>query len=112
MDVGGQSRQSEEYDDPHMTVGLQDGSSSSMPSNMLSMGEFGGHEKTAWSEDHGSSSMLSTMLKHGGGHATLQASRDGNNSSTLFLSLSFYIFVHMHMLSTTLDATFVYLSIE
>ena len=39
MNVGGQSRQSEEYDDPHMAVGLQDGSSSSMPSNMLSMGE-------------------------------------------------------------------------
>ena len=30
----------EEYDDdPHMAVGLQDGSSSSMPSNMLNMGE-------------------------------------------------------------------------
>ena len=39
MNAGGQSRQSEEYDDPHMAVGLQDGSSSSMPSNMLRMGE-------------------------------------------------------------------------
>jgi hypothetical protein len=31
------------------------------------------------------SSMLSTMLKHGGGCATAQASKDGNNSSTLFV---------------------------
>jgi 4-alpha-glucanotransferase len=35
------------------------------------------------------SSMLDTMLKHGGGRATSQASKDGNNSSTLSLSLSF-----------------------
>jgi hypothetical protein len=35
------------------------------------------------------SSMLGTMFKHGGGRATSQASKDGNNSSTLSLSLSF-----------------------
>ena len=33
------NQNNEEYDDPHMVVGLQDGSSSSMPSNMLSMEE-------------------------------------------------------------------------
>jgi hypothetical protein len=83
-----------------MTVGLQeflDGSSSSMPSNMLSMGgRLGGRKKTAWSSRFTiiadadlPYSMLGTMLKHGGGHATSQVSKDGNNSSTLSLSLSF-----------------------
>jgi hypothetical protein len=56
--------------------------------------------------------MLSTMLKHGRGRTTLQASKDGNNSSTLFLYLSFYMYAYMYVLSTTLDTTFVHLSIE
>jgi hypothetical protein len=85
---------------------------------MLSMGEdLVDERKTAWSsritvatDADLPSSMLGTMLKHGGGHATSQASKDGNNSSTLSLSLSFYMFVCMYMPSTTLDATFVCLS--
>jgi hypothetical protein len=56
--------------------------------------------------------MVSTKLKHGGGHATLQASKDGNNSSTLFCSCLFYMSAFMYVLSTTLDTTFVYLSLE
>jgi hypothetical protein len=54
-----------------------------------------GRKKTAWSlrikivaDVDLPSSMLGTMLKHGGGRATSRASKDGNNSSTLSLSLS------------------------
>jgi hypothetical protein len=57
---------------------------------------LGGRKKTAWSsrimvatDADLPSSMLGTMLKHGGGRATSQALKDGNNSSTLSLSLSF-----------------------
>jgi hypothetical protein len=59
-------------------------------------GRLGGRKKTAWSsritivaDANIPSSMLGTMLKHGGGRTTSQASKDGNNSSTLSLSLSF-----------------------
>jgi hypothetical protein len=59
-------------------------------------GRLGGRKKTAWSsritvatDADLPSSMLGTILKHGGGNATSQASKDGNNSSTLSLSLSF-----------------------
>jgi hypothetical protein len=85
-----------------MMISLHDGrtsrigSSSSVLSNMLSMGEDLVDER----RPHGVQGsrllrmpifllIVGTMLKHGGGHATSQASKDGNNSSTLSLSLSF-----------------------
>jgi hypothetical protein len=47
-----------------------------------------------------------------GRHVTLQASNDGNNSSTFFCSCLFYMSAFIYVLSTTLDTTFVYLSLE
>jgi hypothetical protein len=59
-------------------------------------GRHGGRKKTAWSSRITVATdadlpycMIGTMLKHGGGRTTSQASKDGNNSSTLSLSLSF-----------------------
>ena len=59
---------------------------------------------------HDSSSMLSTMLKYGGGRATLYYDLRASRRTVILPQLSLFLNAYTYMPST-IDATFVYLSL-